>query len=572
MRWQLPAESDRAAVAQLARELRLPEAVAEILVRRGHATPELAHGFLNAPLADLPDPFTMKGMEIAAARLAKAVKTRERIILFGDYDVDGVTSTALMTGVLRELGAASEFYIPNRLEEGYGLNVEAVGKLADKGPGLLIALDCGVTAVGEVEHAVQRGLEVLVVDHHTTPAVLPPALAILNPHQPGCAYPTKALCAAGVAFNLLLALRKRLREDGFFVGRNEPNLRAWLDLVALATVADVVPLQGANRVLVRHGLVELSKANRPGIRALKQVAGVEPTAIVTAGQVGFRLGPRINAAGRLGAAAHAVELLTTPDAAIAQRIATSLDAQNRERQAIERKMIGEAMALAEAQAAAGARALVVAREGWHAGVVGIVAARVVDRLHRPTVVVALDGDTGKGSARSIEGFHLYDAIAASSEHLVRFGGHRHAAGVTVKADKLDAFRNALQSHAASSLSDQDLVPRLRLDAPFALEHVDLALVEALEQLGPFGAGNPEPVFFGPARAREVRVLANKGEGEPHLKLKLDTGANALGAIGFGLGGLKELAEGPMLAAFQLGIDDFNGARKPQLKLKHLKSA
>lgn len=573
MRWQLPSEPDRAAIATLARELGLPPPLAEVLVRRGFGTPETANAFLSGALGDLPDPFKMKGMEKAASRLARAIKRRERIILFGDYDVDGVTSTALMTGVLRELGAASEFYIPNRLEEGYGLNVEAVTRLAASGPGLLIALDCGVTAVTEVEHAVKCGLEVLVVDHHTTPAVLPPALAILNPHQPGCEYPTKVLCAAGVAFNLLLAVRKALREDGFFVGRGEPNLRAWLDLVALATVADVVPLQGANRILVKHGLAELSKASRPGVRALKVAAGLEPTAGVTAGQVGFRLGPRINAAGRLGAARHAVELLTTADPAIAQRIAQGLDAQNRERQSIERRMIGEAMQQGQEQVQTGARALVLAQEGWHAGVVGIVAARVVERLHRPTVVIALNEGTGKGSARSIEGFHLYDAIASVSGHLERFGGHKHAAGVTVKAERLDPFRRDLQAHAAATLTDEDLVPRLRLDAPLQLEQVDLSLVDALEKLGPFGAGNPEPVFFAPAKAREVRVLQSKNEGEPHLKLKLDAGSQgALGAIGFGLGGLKEIAGGPMLAAFQLGIDDYGGARKPQLKLKHVKAA
>jgi single-stranded-DNA-specific exonuclease len=572
LRWQIPAEPDRAAVSRLASALDLPELAAELLVRRGVDTPEAAQGFLAASLADLPDPFSMKGMSAAAERLARAVRGGERIILFGDYDVDGVTSTALMTGVLRELGAASEFYIPNRLEEGYGLNVEAVGKLADRGPGLLVALDCGVTAVAEVEHAVRRGLEVLVVDHHTTPAVLPPALAILNPHQPGCAYPTKFLCAAGVAFNLLLAVRKLLREQGHFADRAEPNLRAWLDLVALATVADVVPLSGANRILVRHGLLELSKGTRPGIRALKSVAGLAEDAPVTAGQVGFRLGPRINAAGRLGAAAHAVELLTTSDAAIASRIAGDLDVQNRERQSIERSMLDEAMALGQAQVDAGERALVLAREGWHAGVVGIVAARVAERLHRPTVVIALHDGTGKGSARSIEGFHLYDAIAQASGHLERFGGHRHAAGVTVKAERLDDFRRALQAHAAQTLTDEDLQPRLRLDAPLELARVDLSLVEAIEKLGPFGAGNPEPVFFGPARARKVRVLANKGAGEPHLKLDLEAGPRGLPAIGFGLGKLEGVAAGPMLAAFQLGIDDYGGARRPQLKLKHVKPA
>jgi single-stranded-DNA-specific exonuclease len=572
VRWQIPAEMDAAAVDALSRELGMPRVCAELLVRRGHGTVQAAQLFLEGSLADLPDPFTMKGMAVAAERLARAIRSRERIILFGDYDVDGVTSTALMTGVLRELGAVSELYIPNRLEEGYGLNVGAVSRLAQQGPGLLIALDCGVTAVAEVEHAVKLGLQVLVVDHHTTPAVLPPALAILNPHQPGCAYPTKVLCAAGVAFNLLLAVRKTLRESGFFVARAEPNLRAWLDLVALATVADVVPLQGANRLLVRHGLAELSKGTRPGVRALKVVAGLAPEATVTAGQVGFRLGPRINAAGRLGAAAHAVELLTTHDVDRARTIAEALDAQNQERQGIERKMLVEAMSLGREQAQTGVRALVLAAPGWHAGVVGIVAARIVERLHRPAVVIALDGDTGKGSARSIEGFHLYDAIAQASGHLERFGGHKHAAGVTLKQARLPDFRRALQEHAARHLTDEDLVPRLRLDAPLPLDQVNLPLIDALSRLGPFGAGNPEPTFYAPARATEVRLLPSKGEGEAHLKLKVAAGGGTVGAIGFGLGALQQVAAGPMEAAFQVGIDDYGGGRRPQLKLRHLRPA
>jgi len=570
--WNIAEQADPDAVRALSRALGLPATAAELLVRRGLAAPADAEAFLQARLADLPDPFTMKGMAEASERLARAIVGRERIVLFGDYDVDGVTSVALTSGVLRALGVEAERYIPNRLVEGYGLNVEAVSQLAQGGPGLLIALDCGVTAVGEVAHAVSLGLEVIVVDHHTTPAVLPPALAILNPHQPGCDYPTKHLCAAGVAFNLLLAVRKRLREGGHFATRPEPNLRTWLDLVALATVADVVPLQGANRILVKHGLVELSRGARPGIRALKRVAGLAPDAPVTAGQVGFRLGPRINAAGRLGAAAHAVALLTTDSADQAAQIAETLDAQNRERQALEQRMVEEALALGQAQADAGARALVVAAPGWHAGVVGIVAARVVDRLHRPAVVVALEDGVGKGSARSIEGFHLYDAIAAQGALLERFGGHRHAAGLTVREDNLPAFRQALQAHAAARLTDADLVARLRVDAALSVDTISLALIESIEKLGPFGAGNPEPVFFAPARARRCRVLAGKGAGEGHLKLDLEAGAGSLPAIGFGLGGLQAVAEGPMLAAFQLGVDDFRGARRPQLKLKHVKPA
>jgi len=556
---------DEGRAAAIAAALGLHPLAARILAARGQADAAAAEAFLAARLQDLPDPFSMKGMEAAAARIARAVEAGERIACYGDYDVDGVTSTTLLSGFLRAAGADVTTYVPHRLVEGYGLNREAVAGLAAGGVRLLVTLDCGITSVEEVRAASALGVDTVVVDHHTVPVELPAAAAILNPHQPGCGYPSKDLAAVGVTFALAMALRRRLRERGWFGERRaEPNLREALDLVALGTVADVVPLAGANRILVRWGLEELSRARRPGVRALKQVAGIAEGTPVTAGQVGFRLAPRINAAGRLDDAGRGVRLLLAEDAGVARALAEELDRENQARQEIERRILDEALADGAARVAAGARGLVLARDGWHAGVVGIVASRVAERFHRPAVLVALEDGTGKGSGRSIEGFHLYDALAACAGHLERFGGHRHAAGVTVARARVDAFRAAFEAEAAARIADEDLVPRCRIDGWVREEELTERAAEDLAKLGPFGAGHPEPVFALRGAAARARAVGAAGA---HLKLAL----GGLDAIGFGMGDRLPLcAAGPLEAAFTVGFDEWDGSRRLQLKLRDVR--
>ncbi|HTN50828.1 MAG TPA: single-stranded-DNA-specific exonuclease RecJ [Anaeromyxobacter sp.] len=563
-RW-VEAGVDEGRAAAIAAALGLHPLAARILAARGQADAAAAEAFLAARLQDLPDPFSMKGMEAAAARIARAVEAGERIACYGDYDVDGVTSTTLLSGFLRAAGADVTTYVPHRLVEGYGLNREAVAGLAAGGVRLLVTLDCGITSVEEVRAASALGVDTVVVDHHTVPVELPAAAAILNPHQPGCGYPSKDLAAVGVTFALAMALRRRLRERGWFGERRaEPNLREALDLVALGTVADVVPLAGANRILVRWGLEELSRARRPGVRALKQVAGIAEGTPVTAGQVGFRLAPRINAAGRLDDAGRGVRLLLAEDAGVARALAEELDRENQARQEIERRILDEALADGAARVAAGARGLVLARDGWHAGVVGIVASRVAERFHRPAVLVALEDGTGKGSGRSIEGFHLYDALAACAGHLERFGGHRHAAGVTVARARVDAFRAAFEAEAAARIADEDLVPRCRIDGWVREEELTERAAEDLAKLGPFGAGHPEPVFALRGAAARARAVGAAGA---HLKLAL----GGLDAIGFGMGDRLPLcAAGPLEAAFTVGFDEWDGSRRLQLKLRDVR--
>ena len=556
---------DAGRAARVADALGLHPLAGRVLASRGLGDPADAEAFLSARLADLPDPFAMKGMDAAVARLVRAIDGGERIALYGDYDVDGVTSTALLAGFLRACGAEVVTYVPHRLVEGYGLNAAAVERLAREGARLLVTLDCGITSAPEVRTAAAMGVDAVVVDHHTVPVELPAAAAILNPHQPGCGYPSKELAAVGVTFALAMALRRALRERGRFgAARPEPNLKDALDLVALGTVADVVPLVGANRILVRWGLDALARSRRPGVRALKRVAGVPEGVEVSAGQVGFRLAPRINAAGRLDDAGRGVRLLLETDEARADALARELDRENQARQEIERTILDEAVHDAAARVQAGARGLVLARDGWHAGVVGIVASRIVERFHRPAVLVALGEDEGKGSGRSIEGFHLHEALAACAGHLLRFGGHRHAAGVTVARASVPAFREAFEAHAARHVRDEDLVPRCRIEGWVEERDVSERAALDLARLGPFGAGHPEPVFALRGAAARARTV---GAGGAHLKLAL----GGLDAIGFGMGDRLGVCAGAVEAAFTVGFDEWDGARRLQLRLRDVRA-
>lgn len=569
MRWLLP-ESRKAVIGALAEALGLHPLAATVLANRGFAQRDEASAFLSDRLSELPNPMTMKGAAAASTRLCRALSVREKITLYGDYDVDGVASTALLTLFLREVGGNPSTYIPHRLGEGYGLNLSAIEKIAADGTKVLVALDCGITSCREIARAQELGVDVIVVDHHSVPDPLPPAFAILNPLQPGCEYPTKHLCAAGVAFNLCMAVRRQLRVDGLLSAKGEPNLKSFLDLVALATVADVVPLTGANRILVKHGLEELSRGRRPGVAALKLVAGLGEQSPVTTWQVGFRLGPRINAAGRLDDASIGLRLLCAPSLETARPLARALDVANHERQEIEARILDAAMRQAEKFSSS--RGLVLAGEGWHPGVIGIVASRVVERFHRPTVLVGLQGGTGRGSARSISGFNLIEALGRLGDHLVQYGGHRYAAGLTIEGPRLEGFRRAFDEVARSSLTEEDLIPTCKVDGVVGLSDLDQAAIESVSVLAPFGCGNPEPIFVSRRLEASPRLLASKKNGEPgHLKLKLQ-GFSHLDVIGFGMAEKIGLTEGPVDLAYQVGFDDWGGSRRLTLKLKDLRSA
>src|SRR4051812_37181195 len=464
--------------AELARALGITELTAGVLVRRGYRDATAAQAFLAG---DQPphDPFLLGDMRVACERIRAAVADGRRICVHGDYDVDGIAATTLAVLLLRELGADVVWHLPSRFDEGYGVRGETLARLADEGCRLVLTVDCGITAVAEVAEAQARGLEVIVTDHHR-PGDRLPDCPIVATRPSG--YPFPELCGTGVVHKLGQAL--------FGVDSEIPKRH--LDLVALATIADVVPLLDENRSLAIAGLRALARTQKPGLQALMRAAGVDP-AVVDAGACGFRLGPRINAAGRLGHPRAALELLLTEDRDEAKRLAESLEDLNRDRQAVEARIFREAAAAVEAwpEEHRARRAYVVAGEGWHEGVIGIVASRLVERFNRPVVLIAGEGDSWKGSGRSVPSFDLHEGLAACADHLERFGGHRAAAGLTIRGSELESFAAAFAAHADGELLDEDLAPVIRIDAIVPASALTLELARELEQLSPFGLGNPD---------------------------------------------------------------------------------
>jgi single-stranded-DNA-specific exonuclease len=533
------------------------------MANRGIREPEIASGFLSPTLSTLHDPMLLLGMQSAVDRLFLALSRGERVCVHGDYDVDGVTSVALLITFFRALGLDCFPFIPKRLTEGYGLSSHGVQAAVQGGAKLLITVDCGITSVAEAILCREAGIDLIVTDHHSPPENLPEAFCIINPLQPGCRFPFKSLAGVGVAFQLVIALRARLRAEGRFSSLAEPDIRDYLDLVALGTVADVVPLVGANRVLVSYGLKQLTAGRRVGVQALKEVAGVSGE--VGCGAVGFRLAPRINAAGRLEDAALGLELLLTSDPARAKAIALQLDDSNAERQAIERATLEEARAMLKEGACRGRKSIVLGSPEWHPGVVGIVASRIAELFHRPAILFALEDGTGKGSGRSIPRFHLLDAIRSCADHLLRYGGHSHAAGLSIAEEELERFALSFDEAAAGALDAEALIPVLPYDAELSAGDLRESLPAELERMKPFGMGNPEPVFLlRGAKVCDWRVL--KGG---HLKICLATGGRTIDAVGFGLAD-KDVSGPRIDLLFSPSINVWNGKRSLQLIIKDLR--
>src|SRR5262244_73434 len=479
-RW-IVKKADEGIVARQAEQLKISPLLACLLVLRGLAEPDSAKRYLSSSLrSDLPSPFEMADMEPAALRIVDALKRNERIGIWGDYDVDGTTGVEVLVSFLREVGAQPIYHVPHRIEEGYGLNIEGLRRLKERGVSLVITVDCGISNAPEVEAAIEMGLDVVVVDHHQPPEDLPPALAIINPHRHDCPFPDKGLCAAGLAFYLTIGLRAKLREAGWFARSGDPDLRRYLDIVTLGTIADMVPLKGVNRTLIRRGLWELGGSTRPGVVALKQVANIAPGEM-TAGQVGFQLGPRINAAGRVDYGIKIVELLTTDSGEVALRIAKELDEHNRERRAIEAEVLEQVLTQAQARFdGTTPHSLVLGGEGWHPGVLGIVASRIVERFYPPTVIIGFDGGKGKGSARSIRGFHMVEGFRRCAEHLEKFGGPEHAGGLSIKETNLEFFATAFENVARELLQPSDLLPLVEVDASLKFSQIGIPLLRELE--------------------------------------------------------------------------------------------
>lgn len=556
--WELEKQNPKL-VEKLSKSLGINPLTAQVLINRGIKNEVEGEQFLNVSLFDLPSPYLLKDMDKAVVRIRDAIGRTEKIAIYGDYDVDGITSTAVLYLFLRDLGADVIHYNPDRLKEGYGVNIGAIQKLKREGVSLIISGDCGITASEEVIEAKGLGIDFIITDHHEPPEVLPDAAAVLNPHQEGCIYPGKEIAGVGVVFNLIIALRRSLRDSGFFSG-GEPNLGEYLDLVALGTVSDCASLINVNRIFVKEGLKRLSNARRLGIIALKEVSGTKRE--VDAYDIGFRLGPRVNASGRLNSASVAVNLLITSDLKEARELASILNTENSRRQTIEGNIIRDIIAqIKTIPDLREMNALVFASADWHQGVIGIVASKLSEIYQKPTVIISIQKDgIGKGSARSIEGVNIYEVLSECSDLFDQFGGHELAAGLSIRVEQIEEFRNRFDQ--AVEQARGDYASKLRIDSAVDLLGVTESLISELDRLSPFGIGNPEPVFL----ATSVEVTSRRLLKDRHLSLKLREKNHYYDAIWFNPREQLDLPD-KIDVVFTPEFNNWNGKRSIQLKVK-----
>lgn len=569
-RWTLASPPQPEVVARLSKEINVPEPIAKVLVLRGIDDYDKAKAYFRPGLSLLHDPFMMKGMEAATDRLVAALRNNEHIRVFGDYDVDGTNGAAMLYLFFKELGGKASYYIPDRLKEGYGISNTGIDNAVESGATVFLAVDCGITAIDQVGYANSRGLDVIICDHHEPGSSIPNAYAVLDPIQAGDTYPFKSLCGCGVGFKLIQAVAMKLGKESV--------LPSYLDFVTLASTADIVSLTGENRILVRLGLESINKNPRPGIRALIEIAGFTLGHVHT-GQIVFGLAPRINAVGRLGDAMRAVRLLTSETVEDAERLAKVMEEENMNRRKIDGDTFEEAQMLVERECddVEAEAALVLHQDHWHPGVVGIVASRMVEKYYKPSIMMATVDGVAKGSARSVSGFNIYDALKRCEESILQFGGHKYAAGVTVELAKLDEFKEAFKNAVRDLMSDELRTPEIKIDTEITLPEITPRLVRLLNEFSPFGPGNMRPVFL----ARNLELVGPpRIVGRNHLRFKVKQNNHIIDAIGFNLGQLMpKLTPGrtDVECVFTIEENDFvsrngNGKRDtvPQLKIKDIK--
>ena len=559
--WDVVPVPDSSTVRDMSEALELPPAIVKILLNRGFDSPETVEKFLNPQLSDLRDPFLLLGMDKAMERVTKALLANEKIVIYGDYDVDGITATSLLYIIFNKLGAQVDYFLPNRLVEGYGLSVDGINEARKKGVDLIITVDTGINAIDEVAYANSQGIDVIITDHHEPREILPEAVAIVNPKQEQCQF-NEELSGVGVAFKFAQAVYKSL-------GQNVADLHEHLDLVALGTAADIVPLVGENRVLTRFGIPQISRTTKPGLKSLTFVSGLMGKDIST-GQVVFVLAPRINAIGRLGDAKDAIRLLSTRDEKVAQEVARKLDDDNRKRKRIDEETLNEALAqLEEIADLENDKAIVLAGEGWHLGVIGIVASRIVERYHLPTVMISLKDGVGKGSARSIPGFHLCEALYKCEDLLLQYGGHKYAAGLSIESKNVEEFRKKFIEVSNSELTADDIQPKLKIDMEIELSEVTDDFMELLEKFAPFGPQNMRPVFL----TRNCEIIGRPSVvGNNHLRMRVRKGSTVIDVIGFGFGDmLSQISTGSLVdSVYTLEYNTYNNVTRVQMRIKDIK--
>ena len=562
------ANSEDEAVNRLKEDKGLSTLLAQLMVNRGLGDPDAARFFLDARLDTVHDPFLMLGMDVAVRRIVQAIQNKETVTIYGDYDVDGVTSAALVVHFFRELGAPVDYYLPNRMEEGYGLNDNALDTIKARGGRLVITADTGITALSQVDHANKIGVEVIVTDHHQVAVEgLPNALAVLNPHQPECTYPFKFLSGVGIVFKLAGGIRRGLLEAGWDADKL-PNLKKHLDLFTLGTIADMSPLIDENHVLTSHGLEALRTSVKPGVIALKSVVGIEGK--VDSSSVGFGMGPRLNAAGRLGQPDRGLHLLVSDDLNEAMEMAKSLEVLNEERKETQKWCFEEAEYLLDRQVdLENENVIVLASENFHQGVIGIVAAKLAEKFFRPAILISLVEGMGKGSARSIPAFNLVKAMTQCSEHLVQYGGHAYAAGLNIKEERVDDFRKAMNKVGAEYLTADSLVAEVKVDATLRMEDITQEFYGEMEMLEPFGQMNRVPVFISrEVRARDVKFV---GREDNHVRFRAFQGNQFRNVIGFNLAHAFQSidANEPVDIVYELRRNTWGGRNSIEMKLLDL---
>lgn len=549
-----------------------PRPIAEIMAKKGFSGHSELNAFFEMPLSALLNPFEMLDMEKGVSRICDAVIKRQRICIYGDYDVDGITSTSIMYLFLKQIGADVIYYIPNRLEEGYGLNSEAIKEIASKNVKVIITVDCGISAIKETAEASAIGIDVIITDHHQPASEIPSAYAVINPMREGDPYPYKTLAGVGISFKVIMALRHALRKRGFFKGE-APNIKNFLDIVTLGTIADVVPITQENRIIVKQGLKIMSAPGlRVGIEELKNTAGLNNQAMKTY-HVGFQLAPRLNAVGRMGSSGKSLELLITSDRNEAKKLALELDNENKFRQAIERDILQETFSIIEKENMGSSHGIVLAGENWHPGVIGIVASRVVDKYFRPAIILSCDGETAKGSARSIPSFHLYEGLAELSDMLLSFGGHKYAAGMKINKNRTEELRERFNKIVAEKLTEEDFIPVIQIDSIIDSQDINEEMIEWLSKLEPFGSGNKEPVFC-LENVSKYQSPSLVGKDACHLKCCFEKNGTVFDSIGYNMKNYKNLINecDKFDILFTLTVSKWKGARNIQLNLKDIKKA
>ncbi|MEN6623511.1 MAG: single-stranded-DNA-specific exonuclease RecJ [Smithella sp.] len=563
-KWKIKNTLNKDIENSLSNEFGIHPIISQILANREFPDMEDVRHYLYPSLKDLYNPFLMQDMKIGISRFLKAIYNHEKIVIYGDYDADGITSVAILYKFIKEIALDVTYYIPDRLLEGYGLKNPAIDIFKQNNISLIITVDCGISDNEQIAYAQSMGIDTIVLDHHAISGALPPAIANINPNRTDCAFPFKELAGVGIAYNFLIALRGTLRKEGFWNNKDYPNLKEYLDIVALGTIGDIAQLTDENRIFVKIGLELITEGKRPGIKALKEISGVDGQ-IIDSFKASFCLIPRINAAGRIASPLDAVSLLLTEDIEEARKLAAKLDGYNRSRQTMEKTILNEILAIISGDPNLEKKdALVFASDKWHPGVVGIVASRLVDLFSRPAFVISLKDGIGKGSGRSITDFNIYNGIQQCSSLLLSFGGHNYAAGISIKEDEIATFTNLLNEIIRSTCQFSDSVSQTIIDSECQLQDIDMNFINQMQLLAPFGSKNPEPILC----ARNIKVSSPTVVGNNHLKMCLSSNGMSRNSIWFTMGHYRNAVAGANLdIVFTPQINQWNGASDIQLKMK-----